>query len=220
MSASNFIILFNAKEGTSPLVRLLNNFEQLSVVHQINEMGWEPFDTHNCGRMPLKSFEQCFDLIYGCKPVEMARLNEIYTQTATRPLEEIGSSQTIAFKMRFHPANRGLPLMNKLPIIRKTINPMIVRRQQQAFKKVMFGVLKKYQIVIFIAVRQDVFRWALSKYHGDGMGKPGNLQFKLADGSLKESDLKKIHVSCGQLEKIILNCEQMLKKKTEFNERA
>ena len=30
----NFIILFNEKAGTSPLVRLLDKFELISVVHQ------------------------------------------------------------------------------------------------------------------------------------------------------------------------------------------
>ena len=118
--------------------------------------------------------------------------------------------------MRFHPAKRGLSLIKKLPIIRKNFNLMFVNRQQQAFKEVMLRLLKKYQIVIFIAVRQDIFRWALSKYHGDGTGKSGNLQFKLGDGALKKSDLEKIYVSCDRLEKIILNCERVLQKKQDL----
>jgi hypothetical protein len=33
---NNFIVLFEEKEGTSPLVRLLDNFERVSVVHHEN----------------------------------------------------------------------------------------------------------------------------------------------------------------------------------------
>lgn len=45
---NNFIVLFEEKEGTSPLVRLLDNFERVSAVHHENAGGWEPFDQHNC----------------------------------------------------------------------------------------------------------------------------------------------------------------------------
>ena len=216
MDTSNFIIFFNGKEGTSPLIRLLDNFDQLSVVHQIDRKGWEPFDVHNCGPMPFDSLEHCFDLIYGEQPIDMTRLNEIYTQTATRPLEEIDSNKTIAFKMRFRPTKYGAPLIGKLPHIKKYINPIFMRRQQRVFKKAMFGLLKKHQIKTFIAVRQDVFRQALSMYHGDGSGKKGHLQFNVASGSIKKNELDKIYVSCHQLEKMIRTCEKNLQKKKDL----
>jgi hypothetical protein len=43
---NNFIVLFEEKEGTSPLVRLLDNFERVSVIHHENGGGWKPFDQH------------------------------------------------------------------------------------------------------------------------------------------------------------------------------
>ena len=36
----NFIILFKGSEGTSPLVRLLDEFDQISIIHQVdNQVG-------------------------------------------------------------------------------------------------------------------------------------------------------------------------------------
>jgi hypothetical protein len=210
------MIFFAEKEGTNPLVRLLNNFDQLSVVHQINGRGWEPFDVHNCGPVSFESLEHYFNLIYGHKYIDMVRLNEVYTQKAKRPLEVIDPTKIIAFKMRFRPAKYGSPTIRKLPLIRRFVNPIIKRQQLRTFKRAMFELLKKYQIITFVAVRQDVFRWALSKYHGDGSGRSGNLQFKVADGSLKKSELEKIYVSCDRLEKIILSCEQKLQSKKEL----
>ena len=216
MVTNNFIIFFNEKEGTSPLVRLLNNFEDISVVHQVNELGWEPFDVHNCGVMPLDSLEKCFDEIYGNKLINMSRLNSIYTKTATRPLDTIDSLKIIAFKMRFQPAIRRNKLIRNFPIVRRVLGSHISYKQQKEFEKLMFKMLKKYQITTFIAVRQDVFRWALSKYHGDGKGNLGNLQFKIADGSIKKSEINKIRVSCDRLEKIIANCESILQRKKDL----
>jgi hypothetical protein len=217
MVASNFIIFFDGKEGTSALLRLLNNFEQLSIVRPVdsNGKGWEPFDIHNCGPITLKSLEQCFDLLYGHNPINIARLNKIYTQTAMKPLEEIDASKSIGFKMHFRPKKElGMPLIGELPVIRKTFNPKFIGWQKRSFKKVMFGLLKKYRIVTFIAVRQDVFRWALSRYHGDGFGnKRGHLQFRIADRSLKMEALQKIHVNCDQLASLISDCERILQKK-------
>jgi hypothetical protein len=48
---NNFIVLFEEKEGTSSLVRLLDNFERVSVVHHKKGGGWEPFDQHNCATL-------------------------------------------------------------------------------------------------------------------------------------------------------------------------
>lgn len=59
----------------------------------------------------------------------------------------------------------------------------------------MIKILRRNDTVVFLAVRQDVFRWGLSKYHGDGTGQPpGHLQFKLARGELQKSEIGKIHV--------------------------
>ena len=183
----NFIIFFEEKEGTSPLVRLLNNFEQISIIHQIQNKGWEPFDRHNCGLMPLRSFEYCLDMIFNNESIDFKRLNQIYTRTANIPLEEFSQNGVVGFKMRF---NAPAPT------------------SYESFRRVIFNILKRNDVVVFLAVRQDILKWALSKYHGDGTGKPGHLQFKLASGKLNRDEIAKIHVDCARLEKIILNCEK------------
>ena len=61
---SNFVILFNGKEGTSPLVRLLANFDKISLVHQVGDKGWEPFEKPRCGPMPTRNLIQCLDYIF------------------------------------------------------------------------------------------------------------------------------------------------------------
>ena len=213
MSANNFIIFFGGKEGTSPLVRLLNNFDQLSIVHHVDGKGWEPFDRHNCGPMPLASLQKCFEHIFGNHPIDMDDLNNIYTQTAKNPLEKIDSSKTVGFKMRFQLAKQSSPKIARIPGIRKVVNPILRKRHQDAFNEFMVGFLQKYNIVPFIAVRQDVFRWALSKYHGDGTGKHGHLQFKVAGGSVNLDDLPKINVDCSRLDKIIADCEGVIERK-------
>lgn len=176
-----FIIFFEEKEGTSPLVRLLNNFDQISIVHQIGNTGWEPFDLHNCGAIALENFVQCLELIFNKEPLDIASLNRIYTQTAKSPLEAFNKNTAVGFKMRFKPR----PVMQAL-----------------------FDLIEKNEVVVFMAIRQDVLRWALSKYHGDGTGRKGHLQFKLAKGEIHKEQIKKIHVDCQELKKIISRCEQ------------
>jgi len=70
----------------------------------------------------------------------------------------------------------------------------------------MFNVLKRNDVVVFLALRQDILRWALSKYHGDGTGNPGHLQFKLANGKIKRNSIGKIHVDSTRFESIISQC--------------
>jgi hypothetical protein len=95
----NFIIFFGGKEGTSPLVRLLNNFEQISIIHQVNNKGWEPFDRHNCGHMSIRNLKRCLDIVFNKASTDFEQLNQIYIRTAKRPLEEISRNGVIGFKM-------------------------------------------------------------------------------------------------------------------------
>jgi hypothetical protein len=60
----SFIILFHEKTGTSPLVRLLDKFELISILHQTDYSGFEPLDRHRCGRMTLKNLRKCLDIIF------------------------------------------------------------------------------------------------------------------------------------------------------------
>jgi hypothetical protein len=192
----NFVIFHTEREGTSQLVRLLNNFKQISIVHPVNNSDWEPFNIHNCGPMPLRNLERCLEMIFSNEPIDFIKLNQIYTRMVERPLENFSNNGAVGFKMRFTAPRKYSPFWNRL--LRKITN--------RSFRPMIFNVLKRNDVIAFLAVRQDVLKWALSKYHGDGTGKPGHLQFKLASGKIKREEIGKIHVDCARLEKIIKKC--------------
>ena len=102
----NFIILFHEKTGTSPLVRLLDKFDLITILHQENYTGFEPFDRHRCGRMTLNNLKKCLDIIFNQGKKNIEHLNRIYTTTAKRPLDVISDNEAIGFKMRFFPPSR------------------------------------------------------------------------------------------------------------------
>lgn len=77
----------------------------------------------------------------------------------------------------------------------------------------MLDCLAVHKPVVFVMVRQDIFRWALSKYHGDGTGRRGHLQFKLAAGKISKDDIEHIRVRPQRLHRIIRRCWQIHGKK-------
>ena len=74
-------------------------------------------------------------------------------------------------------------------------------------------------MTVFIAVRQDVLRWALSKYHGDGTGKPGHLQFRLASGRISREEIGPITVDRQRFARIVETCEEIHAEKRKLQER-
>jgi len=209
----NFIILFNGKEGTSPLVRLLDNFKMISILRQVDNQGWEPFDRHACGYMSLNNLINCLEMIYDNNPIDFHKLNRIYTRTASHPLQEIDQKPSIGFKMRFHPPTYLGSFSN--------INSLTYRAARfhlRTFRDRMFDLFRRNEVVVLNTVRQDVLRWGLSKYHGDGTGKHGHLQFKLASGELSRKDIGKIQVDLNRLEKIISDCEDLHQHKQDLIE--
>jgi hypothetical protein len=205
----SFIIFFHEKTGTSPLVRLLDKFDLITIVHQENHTGFEPFDRHRCGRMTLNNLKKCLDIIFKQGPKNIEQLNRIYMTTAKRPLDIIDQKGVVGFKMRFTPPSLypfhidGLPLWNRLA--EKFFRGYYIR----SFKKMMFDTLERHNVTVLMAVRQDVMRLGLSKYHGDGTGEPGHLQFKLARGIITKNEIGKIQVDCERLEEIISKCETL-----------
>jgi len=204
----NFIIFFAEKEGTSPLIRLLNNFQQISIVHQVNREDWEPFDIHNRGAMTLRNLERCLDMVFSTGPINFEQLNQIYTRTAKRPLEEFGRNEVTGLKMRFTTPVKDSKYWSRLP----------ENFTDRSFRLMMLNVLKRNDVVVFLALRQDILKWALSKYHGDGTGKPGHLQFKLANGKIKRHSIGKIHVDSTRLEIIISQCVEAHARKRRLAE--
>ena len=215
----NFIILFEEKEGTSPLVRILDHFNDTHVVRHNNNSGWEPFDTHNCGRMSNDDLAKCFDLMFGSQEVDTESLNEIYSKTATRPLHDIGSRDILGFKMRYKAPDGGLLGRLKFSSWNDFTRGISNNHLNSSYKKMMFELFKKHNITVFFAVRQDILKWGLSKYHGDGTGKKGHMQFELATGKISEDDVGKLTVDIGRLEKIIKHCQYVHdEKKALFDE--
>jgi hypothetical protein len=204
----NFIIIFAEKEGTSPLIRLLNNFDQISIVHQVNTEDWEPFDIHNRGAMTLGNLERCLDMVFNKESIDFNHLNQLYTRTAKKPLEEFGRNEVTGLKMRFTTPSENSRYWNTLP---KNFT-------YDSFRLMMFDVLKRNDVVVFLALRQDILRWALSKYHGDGTGNPGHLQFKLAKGRIKRSSIGKIHVDSTRFKTVISQCVEAHARKRRLME--
>jgi hypothetical protein len=191
----NFIILFDEKEGSTPIVRLMNNFSAIDIVRQASKRGWEPFDMHCCGPISMRSYLRCLDLIYGDDTPYMEELNKLYTATARYPLRLFDKDKSRGLKMRFQlqRSNRSLHLL---------LGP--------AFRRFSIDRFRANEVVVFVTVRQDVFRWALSKYHGDGTGRPGHLQFKLATRQIDRSQIPKIRVDLNAFRQVLSQCERLL----------
>lgn len=202
--ARNFIILFEEKEGSTPIVRLLDNFDSIDIVRQVSNTGWEPFDLHCSGPISSRDYSRCLELIYGDDRNYMDRLNAIYTTTAEYPLRPFNKDNSVGFKMRFRPqqSNRWLMLL-----------------AGPAFRRSSIKCFRDNDVVVFVTVRQDVFRWALSKYHGDGTGQPGHLQFKLANKKIDRAQIPKIHVDMEAFRQVLARCERLLMQKRQLLER-
>ena len=196
----NFVILFEEKEGSTPIVRLLDNFNAIDIVHQVSNIGWEPFDLHCCGPISMRNYLRCLELIYSDQTPYMQELNRIYTATAPHPLQPFDKGKSVGFKMRLRP-------QRTTEWLRRVLKP--------AFTHYSINRFRANDVVVFVTVRQDVFRWALSKYHGDGTGRPGHLQFKLAKGKIDRSQIPKTHVDLNAFGRLLERCERqiMLKRR-------
>ena len=212
----NFILFFNGKEGTSALIHLLNNFEEVSIVHQEENRGWEPFDTHSCGLIKPNDIKECLDILFDSDDLvnDWSRLNQIYKKTARAPLDNnILKRNAIGFKMRFYDPRGKYRLFSSFICFYRNYYTM---RENLKYNSMMMEVLQKENMVVFMMVRLDVFRWALSKYHGDGTGKKGNLQFKLAKGTMKKEEIPKINVDVNKFKKILEDCKYLINRKKKL----
>ena len=198
--ARNFIILFTEKEGSTPIVQLLDNLNCIDIISQTIDT-WEPFDEHNCGPMSMSDYLQCLDLIYGDDIDRMNELNEVYTATSPLPLRTFDKTKSVGFKMRLQP-QRHYGFFQRLACF--------------IFRLRSIRSFRKNNVLVFVTLRQDVLRWALSKYHGDGTGQPGHLQFKLASGKIDKSQIPGIHVDLNELSDIIRECERILARKRKL----
>ena len=143
LMSTRFIILFEQKEGSTPMIRLLDNFDSIDIVHQVSNRGWEPFDLHNAGEMPIKSYVRCMDLIFGPETPYMEKLNSIYTATSSRALETFDKHNNVGFKMRLRPHHH---------------NKLLRWFRASEFRRKTFDILERHGVTVFVTVRQDVFR--------------------------------------------------------------
>ncbi len=184
----NFIIFNSEKEGSCALVSILNNFKQTEIISDFIE----PFDRHmflnNQGALgkdiTKEDFLKCLSMIYDTSENHLAALNAIYSTYNSVCKFKFAPHTSHGFKMR----------------LRKQWNAEI------------FSLLKKYDVTAFVLIRQDVLRWALSKYHGNGKGNSGHLQFY----DVTINDLPKIKVNWMVLKRIIRKCEERIAYRKGF----
>jgi hypothetical protein len=202
--ARSFVILFREKEGSTPIVRMLDKFDSIDIVHPESSGSWEPFDLHCSGPISSRDYSRYLELIYGDDGNYMDRLNGIYTRTSKHPLREFNKNNSVGFKMRYRPQQSSR-------LIRLFNSPRFRRSSIRCFRD--------NNVVVFVTMRQDLFRWALSKYHGDGTGQHGHLQFKLANNKIDRAQIPKIRVDLEAFRQVLVKCERQLAQKRQLLER-
>jgi hypothetical protein len=178
----NFIIFNTEKEGSCALITTLDQFEQVSIISDFIE----PFDRHMFVNDPhgpghdmsKDDFIKCLSLIYGNSEGYLEALNSIYGRYRDDCRFAFAKGASVGFKMRF----------------------------RRKWAQEIFSLLKQYGVTAFVLIRQDVLRWALSKYHGDGTGKKGHLQFS----NVNIRDLPKLEVNWKLLKKQIERCDKRI----------
>ncbi len=208
----NFIVFFDEKVGSTALISLLDRMRDICIVQLATTIAYEPFDRHNCGPMPKSRLKRCLNMTLGGGAVDMRRLNRLYLKTGRGALQPIDASYAVGFKMRFRPpwpavADR-LPKLRWGPVRRgmRLLRERLRRHQRESFARMIFDVVRSNHVVAFVMIRNDLLRWALSHYHGDGTGQPGHLQFRLAAGEISRHDIGRLHVDCDRLAGIIDRC--------------
>ena len=196
-------------------VNLLHNLEAFSIVHvKSDEQSgpqWEPFEYLKCGPMPNKTLLTIFDEIFSGRHVDMAAINEAYQRTARFRIGVIDQTKSVGFKMRMHAPSRVLAQNIQsspqwLQFFQRRYNQYLLRDLKQK----LFPLFREHQVVVFMAVRQDILRWALSTYHGDGTHSYGHLQ---GDAQAEQT---KIHVDIDRLNDFILRCKYIHNNKRDL----
>lgn len=219
----NFVLFFEEKEGSTAVVQALDALGPISLVRRETDSGlggWEPFEWFNCGSLGPARFRQCLEQVFGTRPVDFARLNELYTSTARAPIRPFDTAGSVGFKMRIAPPwdIPDLPAASPLRKVKAVdLACRALRRLGKgSFQRLMGDTLSSLGVVVFIMVRQDIFRWAISKYHGDGTGKPGHLQFRVAAGDVSATGLPKITVDLPRFGRIVEKCAELHRQKRSW----
>ena len=210
----DFILFFEEKEGTSAMMRWADRFENVRVVHHQNGRGWEPLEPYHLGfDVRQQEVETLLNLIY-TQPRDFESLKAAYAEKVPeRKLVSLPSDVSVGLKMRWKPprvVHVGADAID-LPV-----NRVFKRQRYRAYREYMAEMLHENNVVPMLAVRQNIFKWALSKYHGDGKGKAGHLQFRLASGAISKADIPKIHVDLKRFGRLVDQCRRKHDRKREF----
>jgi hypothetical protein len=212
----DFLLFFEEKEGTSAMMRWADRFENVQVVHHQNGRGWEPLEPYHLGYdVKQGEVEELLNLIYS-QPRDLQTLRDAYRlKVPDRKLVPLDSEVSVGLKMRWKPP-RVLHVGND--VVDLPVNRLFKRQRYRAYREYMVEMLHENGVVPMLAVRQNIFKWALSKYHGDGTGKKGHLQFQLASGAIAKEDIPKIHVNLKRFGRLIDQCRRKHDRKREFVE--
>jgi hypothetical protein len=213
----DFVLFFEEKEGTTAMMRWADRIDGLRVVHHTKDKGWEPMEPFVLGQdVTLDEVEGLMGAVYR-QPRDMEALRSLYTRKVPdRELVELPGDCSIGLKMRWKPPR---VFYSGLPILDLPVNRLFKKVRGRRYHDSMVRILSGSNVVPMLAVRQNVFKWALSKYHGDGSGRKGHLQFKLASGEIERKDIPRIKVNLNRFGRLVDQCRRKHDAKRAFVER-
>lgn len=196
------------------MMRWADRFEHVQTVHHQNGRGWEPLEPYHLGYdVTQEELETLLNLIYQ-RPRDVQALRDAYREKVPdRKLVALPSNVSVGLKMRWKPPR---VLHVGADVLDLPVNRLFKRQRYRAYREYMVNMLHENGVVPMLAVRQNIFKWALSKYHGDGKGKAGHLQFQLASGAISKQDIPKIHVDLKRFGRLIDQCRRKHDRKREF----
>jgi len=212
----DFVLFFEEKEGTSAMMRWADRLNAVDVLHHTNGRGWEPLEPFMLGYdVKQQEIERLFSLVYA-KPRDMDALRRAYAEKRPdRELVPLSGDCSVGFKMRWKPPrvlHVGADLVD-LPV-----NRLFKSGRQRRYLDAMVRMMHAHDVQPMLAVRQDIFKWALSKYHGDGKGGKGHLQFKLASGEMSREDIPRVTVDLKRFGRLVDQCRRKHDAKRAFVE--
>ena len=212
----DFVLFFEEKEGTTAIMRWADRLSQVRVLHYTDDGGWEPLEPFKLGQNVRHEEVQSLMRAIYARPRNMEDLRRRYAmKVPNQELVALPDECSIGLKMRWTPPRvfySGLSAFD-LPV-----NRMFKGYRYRRYYDSMVQTLLDADVAPMLAVRQNVFKWALSKYHGDGTGKKGHLQFKLASGEVTRQDIPKINVDLRRFGRLLDQCRRKHDAKREFVE--
>ena len=212
----DFVLYFEEKEGTTAIMRWANRLSNVRVLHYADDRCWEPLESFMLGEnVRREEIQSLMQAIY-VRPRNMEELRRRYAmKVPDRELVTLPDNCSIGLKMRWTPPR---VFYSGLPIFDLPVNRICKEYRHRRYYDSMVQTLSDAGVAPMLAVRQNVFKWALSKYHGDGTGKKGHLQFKLASGELTRHDIPKIKVNLSRFGRLLDQCRRKHDAKRQFVE--